>query len=117
MNASPKLRGAALGLALLTALYLAALAWVDSRTPLWASLPRLAALLPLLAAASLLSYAVRYARWRWLLARAGRARLPCRICPHRHPRQGGRAAAHSLLCAARRAACARARRVCVRALV
>jgi uncharacterized protein (TIRG00374 family) len=71
MKPSLKLRGAALGLALLTALYLAALAWVDSRTPLWASLPRLAALLPLLAAASLLSYTVRYARWRWLLARAG----------------------------------------------
>ncbi len=64
-------RRAVVGFLLVTVAYLAALAWADSRNQVFSALPRLVSALPLLAAMSLLSYVVRYARWRWLLTRAG----------------------------------------------
>ncbi len=66
-----KLQGALVGFALLTALYVGALAWVDiqhdrlpSAAELWQAMPALLGL-------SLLSYGVRFGRWQWLLNRAG----------------------------------------------
>ncbi len=56
-----------------TALYLGALAVVDARNEVFGQLPLVATLLPALAALSLASYALRYARWQWLLRRAGHA--------------------------------------------
>lgn len=59
------------GFILLTALYVGALVWVDARRQVFAGLIALAGVLPVLMAVSLATYVVRYARWRWLLARAG----------------------------------------------
>lgn len=59
--------------ALITLAYLAALVWVDSGNDVFARLPRVAGLVPALAAVSLLSYLVRYTRWWWLLRRTGHA--------------------------------------------
>lgn len=56
-----------------TALYIALLAWIDTRNAVFSFLPRVAGLLPALMALSLASYALRYARWQWLLRRAGHA--------------------------------------------
>ena len=53
-----------------TALYVIILIWVDSRNQVFSQLPLVAATLPALMALSLLSYAVRYLRWQWLLRRA-----------------------------------------------
>lgn len=67
-------RRAAIGLAAAgTLAYLAVLVWVDSRNAVFAGWTSVAALLPVLAALSLLSYALRFARWHWLLRRAGHA--------------------------------------------
>jgi uncharacterized protein (TIRG00374 family) len=57
---------------LVTAAYVAVLAWADSRNHVFAGLPRLVSMLPMLMGLALLSYLVRYVRWHWLLARAGR---------------------------------------------
>jgi uncharacterized protein (TIRG00374 family) len=59
-----------LAAAIATVLYVLALLWVDSTNQVLARLPLVAATLPVLAAASLLSYVLRYARWQWLLRRA-----------------------------------------------
>jgi uncharacterized protein (TIRG00374 family) len=54
-----------------TALYLGLLVWADTRKNVFAMLPTVAALLPVLMLVSLASYALRYVRWHWLLRRAG----------------------------------------------
>ncbi|ABM30672.1 lysylphosphatidylglycerol synthase transmembrane domain-containing protein [Paracidovorax citrulli] len=54
-----------------TAAYVAALVWADARNQVFAQLPRVAAWMPGMAAVAFASYALRYARWRWLLRRAG----------------------------------------------
>ncbi|WP_375574981.1 lysylphosphatidylglycerol synthase transmembrane domain-containing protein [Paracidovorax oryzae] len=54
-----------------TAAYVAALAWADARNQVFAQLPRVAAWMPGLAAMAFASYGLRYARWHWLLRRAG----------------------------------------------
>ncbi|WP_394487739.1 lysylphosphatidylglycerol synthase transmembrane domain-containing protein [Roseateles sp. BYS96W] len=59
------------GFFLLTALYVGALVWIDARRQVFDGLIALAGVLPVLMAVSLVTYAVRFARWRWLLARAG----------------------------------------------
>ncbi len=65
-------RRAALAVAIAgTLLYLGALLWVDSRNDVFAGGAAVAALLPVLMALSLLSYALRFLRWHWLLRRAG----------------------------------------------
>ncbi|MES2943616.1 MAG: lysylphosphatidylglycerol synthase transmembrane domain-containing protein [Pseudomonadota bacterium] len=66
-----KLRGAFLGFGAVTAFYVAAVLWIDSRNPVFSAIPELSSVLPTLLALSLLSYLVRYARWRWLLSRSG----------------------------------------------
>ncbi len=70
-----KLKRALLGFLIITVLYLSALVWVDSRNQVFAELPKLLTALPLLAGLSLLSYLLRYWRWRWLLKRTGH-RMP-----------------------------------------
>lgn len=62
-------RRALLALALLTLAYLGALAWLDTRNQVFHALPAVARMLPALMGLSLLSYALRYLRWRWLLRR------------------------------------------------
>ncbi|TWO70552.1 flippase-like domain-containing protein [Caenimonas sedimenti] len=66
-----KLRKAFWAAAAVTVLYVAALFWADSRNRVFDRLPEVAALLPALMAMSLFSYALRYLRWWWLLARIG----------------------------------------------
>ena len=56
----------------LSALYLGVLAWADARGGVFAHGAALWSLAPVLCGASWLSYVLRYARWRWLLGRAGR---------------------------------------------
>lgn len=56
---------------LIAAAYLAGLIWVDTRNAVFIHLPRLQAALPILLILSVAAVLVRYARWRWLLARAG----------------------------------------------
>lgn len=66
-------RPAVIGLIALTALYLSVLVWADSNRRVFAGVPALASAMPVLIAASVLSYLIRYARWHWLLRRAGHA--------------------------------------------
>lgn len=66
-----KLHRAFAGFALLTVAYLCLLLWADRGRGLFAGIERLAPLLPPLMLASLLAYALRFARWTWLLRRAG----------------------------------------------
>lgn len=54
-----------------TALYVAALVWVDARNQIFAQLPRVAVWLPGMAMVSFATYGLRYARWYGLLRRAG----------------------------------------------
>ncbi|MDA8454913.1 flippase-like domain-containing protein [Acidovorax sp. GBBC 3334] len=54
-----------------TAAYVAALVWADAHNQVFAQLPRVAAWVPGMAAVSFASYGLRYARWQWLLRRAG----------------------------------------------
>lgn len=58
-------------LLLLGAAYLGVLGWADARKGVFTGAAGLWMLAPTLCAASLLSYVLRYLRWRWLLARAG----------------------------------------------
>jgi len=55
----------------LTFIYLFALIWMDSKSHLFNEVSKLATILPILFLISLASYGVRYARWHWLLKRAG----------------------------------------------
>lgn len=66
-----KLKRALWSFGLITALYVLALVWVDSRKQVFSQISMLATILPGLAALSLVSYLLRCARWHWLLARAG----------------------------------------------
>jgi uncharacterized protein (TIRG00374 family) len=61
----------AIALAVITALYVVALIWVDSRNHIFDGILLLSSALPLMVIASFASYLVRYARWRWLLGRTG----------------------------------------------
>lgn len=67
----PNLRRAAIGLILLSALYLALLLWADARNPSYAGMSRLAPWLPLAMAMAWAGWGLRYLRWHWLLRRAG----------------------------------------------
>lgn len=66
-----RIKAALFGFALLTALYVGALIWVDARRHVFDGLVTLAATMPALLALSLATWGARYARWHWLLARAG----------------------------------------------
>ncbi|MDP9123447.1 MAG: lysylphosphatidylglycerol synthase domain-containing protein, partial [Pseudomonadota bacterium] len=68
-----RIKAALLGFLLLTALYVGALVWADMHHHVFDALAPLAAVLPSLLALSLFTYAARYVRWHWLLARAGHA--------------------------------------------
>ncbi len=68
-----KVRRALVSLLLITAMYVGALVWVDSRNQVFFQLPDVLQALPALAALSLLSYVLRFLRWHWLLYRAGHA--------------------------------------------
>lgn len=59
------------GLLAITAIYLAALVWIDSRNHVFAQVPALIALMPVVVCFAFVSYLVRYLRWHRLLARAG----------------------------------------------
>jgi uncharacterized membrane protein YbhN (UPF0104 family) len=59
------------GFAVLTALYLGALVWVDAQRQIFSGVGALWSVLPVLVTISGASYVVRFARWHWLLARAG----------------------------------------------
>jgi len=61
---------------LMTVAYVGLLLWVDRSKGLLAGFDRLYSLLPALMLLSLVSYLARYARWYWLLARAGAAIRP-----------------------------------------
>ena len=70
-----KISRALIGFLLLTLLYLGLLVWLESKNQVFYVLPSLLATLPALIVIALASYTVRYARWRWLLGRAGH-RIP-----------------------------------------
>ncbi|MDD5389283.1 MAG: lysylphosphatidylglycerol synthase transmembrane domain-containing protein [Gallionellaceae bacterium] len=63
---------------LLTLAYVGLLLWVDRSKGLLSGFERLYAMLPFLMFISLASYLARYARWHWLLARAGANIRPLR---------------------------------------
>lgn len=66
-----KIRRAIGGWSIVAGLYFVALLWADSKTGVLRRLPELAPMLPALVAATLTSIALRFARWQWLLRRAG----------------------------------------------
>lgn len=66
-----KVRRLLIGFCMLTGLYIGALAWVDARSEAYGGLHKVLTALPAVCGASLLSYALRYCRWHWLLGRAG----------------------------------------------
>ena len=67
------IKAALWGFVVLTALYVGVLVWADAHHHVFDGLVPLAAVLPTLLALSLATYVARYARWHWLLARAGHA--------------------------------------------
>lgn len=69
-------RRAVLALAVITVLYVGALAWVDSRNDIMAPLQALARVAPMLLGLTLVSFGLRYLRWRWLLKRSGARHTP-----------------------------------------
>jgi uncharacterized protein (TIRG00374 family) len=75
---SLKVGRAVLAFWLMTLAYVGLLLWVDRDRGLLAGFDRLYSLLPVLMLFSLVSYLARYARWYWLLARAGTAIQPVR---------------------------------------
>ncbi len=66
-----KIKRALGGWSIVAAMYFVALLWADSRTGVLRRLPELAPMLPMLVGATLSSIALRFARWQWLLRRAG----------------------------------------------
>jgi hypothetical protein len=66
-----KIGKAAIGFFLLTCFYLGLLLWVDAKNHVLAQINLLARHIPFLLGISLISYLLRYLRWRWLLARSG----------------------------------------------
>jgi uncharacterized protein (TIRG00374 family) len=71
LPAAISLRRAVIGLALLSALYLALLLWADAQNPSYAGVSRLLPWFPAAMAMAWASWGLRYLRWRWLLRRAG----------------------------------------------
>jgi hypothetical protein len=57
-----KIKRALIGFGLVTIFYLAALIWVDTQKQVFMRIPKLWLTLPLMLAASLLSYLLRFAR-------------------------------------------------------
>jgi len=74
----PKIGRAVVAFLLMTLAYIGLLLWVDRGRGLMSGFDRLYSVLPVLMGLSLLSYLVRYARWHWLLARAGATVPPVR---------------------------------------
>ena len=68
-----KIRRAIGGWSIVAGLYFVALLWADSKTGVLRRLPELAPMQPVLVAATLASIGLRFARWQWLLHRAGYA--------------------------------------------
>lgn len=73
-----KVGRAVLAFSLMTLAYIGLLLWLDRSKGLLSGFDRLYSLLPALMLFSLASYLARYARWYWLLARAGVAIRPVR---------------------------------------
>ncbi len=71
-----KIRRAIGGWSIVAGLYFVALLWADSKTGVLRRLPELAPMLPVVVSATLASIALRFARWQWLLHRAGYAVPP-----------------------------------------
>jgi uncharacterized protein (TIRG00374 family) len=63
-------RGAALGFAVLSCAYLALFVWLEQRRPL-GGLRQVAAAVPVLLSLTAAGWVARFARWQWLLRRAG----------------------------------------------
>ncbi len=70
-GAAVKVRWAAASLLVVTAIYLAALVWVDAKRNVFAELPALVSTLPPLFASAAICWLLRFVRWHWLLQRAG----------------------------------------------
>lgn len=68
---APGLRRAAIGLGLLSALYLAVLIWTDTRSSDYAAVSHLVPWFPAVMGMAWASWGIRYLRWHWLLRRAG----------------------------------------------
>lgn len=68
-----QLSRAVLALALLTTIYIGALFVLDAHNKTFDRVGQLVELLPIVAAISLASFSLRYARWRWLLRQRGYA--------------------------------------------
>lgn len=66
-----KIRRAVGGWSIVAGLYFVALLWADSKTGVLRRLPELVPMLPVVVSATLASIALRFARWHWLLRRAG----------------------------------------------
>ena len=66
-----KIRSASISLGVVTLLYLSVLVWVDSSKNIFQLLPEIVTVFPILILLASLSYIFRYARWHWLLYRAG----------------------------------------------
>ena len=66
-----KISGPLAGFVLVTALYLGALLWLDSQKQVFSQLSRLWPTLLAMAGFALGSFALRFARWQWLLRRTG----------------------------------------------
>ncbi len=75
---SLRVRCAVFAFWLLTLTYVSLLLWVDRDRGLLAGFDRLYSLLPILMLFSLVSFLARYARWYWLLTRAGAEIRPFR---------------------------------------
>lgn len=67
-----KLRSAISGFSIVTVLYLGILLWLDSQRNVFENVNDLLACFPALLAIAFLTFLLRYVRWYWLLARAGR---------------------------------------------
>ena len=62
-----RLNHALISLAFITAAYLGVLAWIDGARGVFDRLPTLANTMPVLLALTVVSWLLRYGRWRWLL--------------------------------------------------
>jgi len=75
-----KLAGAFHSFGLVTLVYLGVLYWLDRDKGLFAGVGALAAVMPVMLACILASLLLRFARWHWLLSRAGGATGVVRNC-------------------------------------
>ncbi|MDR1827674.1 MAG: flippase-like domain-containing protein [Methylobacteriaceae bacterium] len=69
------MKRSAVSLLVISVLYLGLLLWGDFRRQAFAELPKLVVILPVMAGYCVVSLVFRFARWRWLMFRAG-AQLP-----------------------------------------